>query len=82
MKKFAVVLHWDTESAIGMSPVLVAVNAEDANSALQVAVDQATSGELFKRLFGDDGGEDVDIEMVIDYDSSFAASIDGLTVIN
>lgn len=81
MKKFAVVLNWETETDTGYSPVLVAVNAESPEEALQIAIDQAKSTELYGKIYKMEEGEEP-IEMEIHEDSSFACEIPEMTFIN
>jgi hypothetical protein len=81
MNKYAVVLNWSTETDTGYSPVLVAVNANSPEEALQIALNQASSGELFRKIYNLKDDEEFE-EMDIHEDSSFATTVDSLFFIN
>lgn len=76
-KPFAVVLNWETETDTGYSPVLVGVHAENEDEALDIAIEQAESGKLFNKMYGEDADE-----MTIHRESSFACPVSDMMFIN
>jgi hypothetical protein len=77
LKKFAVVLSWDTEGDTGESPVLVGVWAKDETKALYAAVKQAENGTLYPKLYTGESKT----PMVVNVEKSFACEPSKLTMI-
>jgi len=75
---FAVVLAWDTESDVGISPILVGVKAKTSVEALGIAVKKAVRGNLYPIIYT---GEPK-TPMVIVVDQSFACEPSKLVFIN